>query len=250
MSKKVVLTTVAAALLAACGSDTTASRNPAPSTTADDERGTGRVASTDSTANAPTFLWADPPSATAQATAKRATNPSDAARAHVARFAHYYRLSKDQVADLLVKDVHDVRDNVLIVQFTRNIQGVEVFNEKLSVAMDRSFNLIAFTGFVTGDLPFVGKPGHSVREGFLINHDRAIVAALSDLSSVALEPGEVLASSPASGNFKSARLTPAGALRTGANLNSEPSRCKEIFYRQAPDALRPAYYCEADLGND
>src|SRR5215831_4156198 len=102
-SKRVVLTAVAAALLAACSSDDTSSSPPpapapAAGAPAPAARGTGYVTSTDTLADVPTFLWVDPDSAANPG--PRASNPSDAARAHVARFAHYYRLTPERVSEL------------------------------------------------------------------------------------------------------------------------------------------------------
>src|SRR6185369_17004243 len=46
------------------------------------------------------------------------------------------------------------------------------------------------------------------------------------------------------------RLKPAASFRARAAANLEPTRGKPVFYRAAPDAIVPAYYVEADLGND
>ena len=64
-----------------------------------------------------------------------------------------YRLSAAQVAGLELLDLHDTGRGAIIARFARRIDGIEVFGERLSVAMDRNLDVVALTGYVTGDLP-------------------------------------------------------------------------------------------------
>ena len=104
MSMRSICMAMLALVFAACAQDRSA---PPPLAGAgpslDVEPATGRVTSTDDVANAPTFLWADR-RATA---ATRPANARDAARRHVASFASYYRLTRDQVGELELRDLHD-----------------------------------------------------------------------------------------------------------------------------------------------
>ena len=236
--------------LAACAADRSAPPTPSatPGGLADVEPATGRVTSTDAVANAPTFLWADKK---AKASATRPANARDAARLHVASFASYYRLTRAQVADLELRDLHDTGRGAIIARFGRRVDGIEVFGEQLSVAMDRNFEVVALSGYVTGDLPGVAKiAGKRPRDAFSLAPTSAMIAAMSELSGVALDASDFEPATEGAGGYQTFRLRPSGTFRARAAMNAEPTRGKPVFYRAAPDALVPAYYVETDLGND
>ncbi len=252
MAKRIVFIAILAGVVAACTEDTPSSPNPtgAPANLNVEPR-TGRVTATDAMANVPTFLWADRSPKAGKATATRPTNAADAARRHVAGFAHYYRLAPDDAAALELRDLHDTGRGAIIARFGRRIDGIEVFGEQLSVAMDRNLDVVALTGYVTGDLPGVAKmAGQRARDAFTLGTARAMRKAVSDLAGVNLEAADFEAPAAAPGEYQRFRLRPGGALRADAGSDAEPTRGKQVFYRAAADALVPAYYVEADLGND
>jgi hypothetical protein len=207
------------------------------------------VTSTDTIANVPTFVWADRTAQGSTQAGPRPTNAVDAARRHVASFASYYRLRPAQAAELEIRDVHDTGRGAIIVRFGRRIDGIEVLGEQLSVAMDRNLDVVALSGYVTGDLPGAAKiPGLRARDAFRVGAPHAMRTALTDLSGVLLADADFEAPQ-AAGDYQRLRLRPGGALRATAGTDAEPTRAKQVFYR-ATDALVPAYYVEADLGND
>jgi large repetitive protein len=204
----------------------------------------GRIVSTDTVADAPTMLYADhedtPP-------AGRPATPADAARWHLARFASYYRLTPADVAQLELLDVHDTGRGGIVVRFLRRIDGIEVQGERVSVAMDRSLDVVAFTGYVTGDLPVAAKLGR-VKDAFGLDAPRAVAAAMSDLAGVRLGTGDFDAPTDQPGGYRAMTLTAAGKARSSATT-AEPARGKPVFIRTGPGSLTAAYYVEADLGD-
>lgn len=252
MSKRIVLVVFMAGVLGACA-DQGKSTPQAPSggdPIAVDPP-TGRVASMDAVANVPTFLWADRKPGTAASLANRPTDAVAAARAHIAGFASFYRLSTDQVNDLELRDLHDTGRGAIIARFGRRIDGIEVLGEQISVAMDRHLDVVALTGFVTGDLPGVAKiAGKRARDSFSLGTTRAMTAAMSDLSGARMEAQDFEAPVAAAGDYQTFRMHPSGALRAQANASADPARVKQVFYRSGPDSLTAAYYTEVDLGND
>ena len=251
MSKTFRFALASLGLVVACGdAGSPPPDDPSPSgdpTAAAVPPATGRVASRDEVADAPTMLWADRD--TRGAAASRPTGVADAARWHLGRFASYYRLSPQQIADLELVDVHDTGRGAIIARFARRIDGVEVLGERIAVAMDRQLDVVALTGFVTGDLPAVAKAPGAARRAFTIDAPRAIAVATSDLAGVALAAGDFEAPFDLPGGFRAARLATAGVARTGAR-STEPARGKPVFYRVGPSAIAAAYYVETDLGDD
>src|SRR5215813_2410411 len=207
----------------------------------------GRVTSTDSVARVPTFLWAD----SHKRLPIQPASVSDAARQHIAAFARHYRFDPSKVGELELRDLHDTGRGAIIARFGRRIGGVEVFGEQISVAMDRNWDAVALSGFITGDLPAAAKlPGSRVADAFKLDAFSAVTRAMSDLSGVAVGAGDFEAPAPSSGDYLRAPLNRAGALRSGAHPNAEPARAKRVFYRVGEDSLVAAYYAEVDLGSN
>ncbi len=262
MTKRLVLVALGMGALAACAGDRDDPPSPSgqgpsgpvvsgstPTAAPSSPPATGRVAHTDAIARAPTFLWADAPAR--PRIAAGVASPAEAARAHVVSFARYYRLAPEQAGALDLRELHDTGRGAIIARFGRRVDGVEVFGEQLSVAMDRNLDAVALTGFVTGDLPAAAKqPGRRARDAFASGSAAAITAAMSDLAGAAIAASDFEAAAPAAGGYQAARLRPAAATRVAAAADAAPTRAKPIFFRIAPDSLVPAYYVEADLGDD
>src|SRR5262249_43440949 len=123
--------------------------------------------------------------------------------------------------------------------------------EQISVAMDRRWNVVALSGYVTGDLPAAAKlSGSRGRDAFKLDASAAIRRAVSDLSGVSLESADFEAAAAAPGGYALTRLRSASLRRAGASANAEPNRGKPVFFRTGEDSLVAGYYVEADLGND
>jgi hypothetical protein len=178
MMKRIAFVSALFFALAGCGPEDHADKSGAihPVGTTSLLPAVSQVVSTAAHAAVPTFIWAGQPAPTAS----RPPTAELAARAHLANFAQHYRLAPAQVPALELRDLHDTGRGAIIARFGRRIDGIEVFGEQVAVAMDRNFNALALTGFVTGDLP--ASSSGAVR--FTLEPRRAIVAAIAEPSRI------------------------------------------------------------------
>ncbi|HUQ03688.1 MAG TPA: myxosortase-dependent M36 family metallopeptidase [Kofleriaceae bacterium] len=193
------------------------------------------VVSRDELAQVPTFVWADPGLKGLAAT-QGITTPAVAARTQLRSYASLYRLKASDVAALDLRDVHDTGRGAIIARFTRQVGGVEVFNEVISVAMDRQLDAVALTGFVTGDQPAM----HKLRRGFGVAAGQATASALSDALGSVVGAAQVSAPRAADGGYQ----------LLATSVTADPVRMKKVWFRAADRSLVDAYYVEADLGAD
>ncbi len=193
------------------------------------------VASRDELAQVPAFVWADP-ALKGLAAGQGLVTAEAAARAQLRSYAALYRLSASDIAGLELRDVHDTGRGTIIARFGRRVGGIEVFNEVISVAMDRQLDAVALTGFVTGDLPAM----HKARHGFAVAAPEAVAVVLGEALGPVAGLAQVSAPRPAQGGYQ--------LLATSAT--TEPVRMKQVWFRAADRSLTDAYYVEADLGAD
>ncbi|HWO14142.1 MAG TPA: M36 family metallopeptidase, partial [Polyangiaceae bacterium] len=204
----------------------------------------GRVAALASPGGVPSFLWAARGRPSTRVGARPL--PEAAARQHLASYAPYYHLSAAQVGDLSLRDVHDVGRGPVIARFTRRIGGVEVFGEQIAVAMDQNLDPVALSGHISGSAATVA-PGRAGLSAAPLDPARAVIAAIADLTSITLDPSELAAAVPASGQYDRVALRAPAALRVGYSSDVQP-RVKPVLYPVAADQLVPAYYVEVNLG--
>jgi hypothetical protein len=234
----------AGAVVASCGDN--ASPTPpggpdaggssiAPPTAAVPPAVSPHVVSRDDLAQVPTFVWADPGLKGLAATQGLST-PELAARTQLRSYASLYRLKATDVASLDLRDVHDTGRGAIIARFARQVGGVEVFNEVISVAMDRQLDAVALTGFVTGDQPAM----HKLRRGFGVAAGQATASALSEALGSVVGPAQVSAPRAAEGGYQ----------LLDTSVTTDPVRMKKVWFRAADRSLVDAYYVEADLGDD
>src|SRR5882724_10975919 len=130
----------------------------------------------------PTFLWAGdsgPARSLVQQAAPGANNDqAAAAKEHLNRYAARYRLSPDDIGNARVAYVHDTGKGAIIVKLKQDIDGVEVFRDELNVIMNRQQQLIALSGYLTGqsDGLAAASPQFNLQPG------EALAKALEDLT--------------------------------------------------------------------
>src|SRR5262245_45153165 len=203
-------------LVASCGDST--SSHPPPASGSGASAPSPLVVSRDERAQVPAFLWADP-ALKGLAASQGLTAADAAARAQLLSYAPLYRMNANDVASLALRDVHDTGRGAIVARFARQVDGVEVFNEVISVAMDRQLDAVALTGFVTGDLPAM----HKLQRGFSIPTERATASALGDaLDSVV---GAAQVSAP--------RASEGGYVLVATSMTAEPVRTKKVWFRAA-----------------
>ncbi len=199
------------------------------------------VASTDERAGVPSFVWADPSRKGTVANLASAS-ATDAARTHLRAYAPLYRLPPKEVDSLELRDLHDTGRGPIVARFARRIGDVEVWNEVVSVAMDRKHEAIALTGFVTGDAPALMKSatGTAGRGGFTLSMAAAAAAAIGDLGGTAVDTAAMAAPRPSEGGYQEIATSAA----------SSPVRVKKTWFRTDDHKLVDAYYLEVDHGHD
>jgi hypothetical protein len=130
----------------------------------------GIVVSTDAVRNVPRFMWGVR-DATAAASLARAT-PEVAARAHLLQHAASYGVSANVVGDARLRDVHPLEGGASIVTFRQELDGIEVYGVRQTVAMTANRELIAIAGSL--------HPAKAVSSKFDLSEGQALARALTD----------------------------------------------------------------------
>ncbi|HMJ24685.1 MAG TPA: hypothetical protein VK475_02615, partial [Pyrinomonadaceae bacterium] len=194
----------------------------------------------------PTFLWASPQTGPARSllTSGQTLSGNEietAAREHLGRYASQYRLSERDVTSARLAGIHDTGKGAIIVKFKQDIGGVEVFRDEINVIMDRQYQLVALSGYLTGESDGVGLAAQS----FNLQPNDALAKVLGDLTG-----SEVSAAGVHSVQASSSEANPyllMTADKTGNfSFAGEPARVKKVFYHLV-DEYVPAYYVEADI---
>ena len=195
----------------------------------------------------PTFLWA---SQKGQARAFKGlsaqqhdADAASAAKEHLADYASWYRLSAGDIAEARVAQIHDTGTGPVIVKLRREVGGVEVFRDEINVVMDRNLQLIALSGYLTGDEAGAG----SSPQDFKLRPADALSRALADLTGAALSPSVFKDAGPgADPQSPYLRFTADRGDTPNFTFTEEPARVKQVMYH-LPDGYVPAYYVEADI---
>lgn len=196
----------------------------------------------------PTFIWATAP---AQSKGEQifadqgrtATDIETAARSYIGDYSSDYRLSATDVAAARLVAVHDTGKGAIIAKFKQEIGGIEVFRDEVNVVMNRDLQLVALTGYLTGD-DFSTAP-----QDFSLQPADALSKALEDLTGTALNPAAVRGmtrpSAQAGAKEKSDYSYFTASIGAGTQM-SEPARVKQVMYH-AVNGFIPAYYVEVEV---
>jgi hypothetical protein len=209
-------------------------------------------------ASAPTFAWAAPaPSPRRGASSLQApalpAAPKDieqAARARLADAASGFRYAPAQVAELALKELHDTGTGALIARFERRVDGLEVFGQQVSLAMDRNLQPLAASGDVSGVRPSVNKATGGIASVFTLPPAEAVITAVADVTGVRLERADLGPASAAPGDYANIDLGGSALRKLGASPGAAPARTRRVLFPGASKRLLPAYYVEADTGAD
>ena len=134
------------------------------------------------------------------------------ARGHIAHYAPLYGLRANELASVVLTNLHDLGHGPVIATFHQEIDGIEVFRDALRVIMNSKGELVALSGYVAGSdagAPLGASPA------FAIDASSAIAAALDDLGSTDL---------------------------------AQPARVKKVYFH-LPDRFEPAYYIEVSAAS-
>ncbi|HTV23832.1 MAG TPA: M36 family metallopeptidase [Polyangiaceae bacterium] len=194
------------------------------------------------------FFWAAPSAADASAAAAP-PSVERAARAHLASAASGHRYSAAKVAELGLREVHDTGRGAIIARFERRVEGLEVFGQQLSVVLDRGLHPLASSGDTSGELSTVSKATGAAAD-FSLSPEQAVIAAVDDVTGIALGSGDLGAPEPSAASYERIELTATALSKLGAPPGTVPARTKRVLFPSASKQLLPAYYVEVDSGRD
>lgn len=203
----------------------------------------GGVASVDPKRGVPTFFWASPQSHASVAATFATAGPERVARAYAEQNAGLYGLSRAALSTVFVKHVHDTGRGGIIVQLGQRVDGIEVFQTRMNVLMDRQGALVAIGGNLHAD----ATPGASApNRQFKVPAAKAVASAFGDMVDVAIAPSDLVDTKRETDNYRYFDLKPTAATKAQKIAFNNAARVKKIFYAM-PDRLVPAYYLELDV---
>lgn len=191
----------------------------------------------------PTFLTPSPQVAQKSAMGMMAL-PETAARQQLKTMAEAYKITSNEVDILPVKQVQQLSSGASIVQFSHEINGIEVFRERANVLVGVKGELIAIGGYVSGAGNAAATNSQIL---FTLRPQEAISAALADFDFSAALVTPALQIQGNKGGYDYFALNNMQS-QTGAALTA-PARIKPVFYR-LPTELVPAYYLEVQVADN
>jgi len=183
----------------------------------------------------PTFLWAAPPRpAVAASLSRGGLSAAEAARLHLAEYAPVYGLDSAESRTLLLDNLHDTGRGAIIATFRQEIGGIEVFRDRMRLAMSRDMSLIAISGFLpSAEGTVVSAASFAVPQG------EALAMALKDLSGEPFSPGDFKDNGQRQAAYEYYEL----AGQAGGAALVSPARIRKVMFH-LPGRLEPAWHLE------
>jgi Fungalysin metallopeptidase (M36) len=205
----------------------------------------GRIAYVEKRLGVPTFFWASRPVRRGQGLREQGITPEQAARRHLLGVGDLYRRpSREMAESARLSRIHHTARGAVIASFHLEVDGVRVFRDQLHVVMDRSFELVALSGYLPPHQR-VGLPGEPA--GFPLSNTTAIAIALFDLTGIPVE-GDELRLERSDGDYHAFELRGGGPLSRAIHFG-QPARARRVLFT-LPDGLAPAYHVELDIDAD
>jgi len=190
----------------------------------------------------PTFLTLSP-LALKKSSLGMVALPEVVARQHLSSMADVYKISSREISALPIKLVQQLSNGASIVQFTQEVNGIEVFRERANILVGARGELIAIGGYVSGanDISSIHP-----KKLFALQPQEAISVVLTDFdfSKSIVEPALKTEGEKNGYVYFTLNGLPS---ETGALLTA-PVRAKPVFYR-LPSGLVPAYYLEVQVAD-
>jgi hypothetical protein len=204
----------------------------------------------------PTFLWA---SETGRGQAKQLSSVKaqakvdieSAAREYLGDYSSSYRLSSSDVAAAKLVAVHDTGKGAIIAKFKQEVGGIEVFRDEINVIMNRDLQVVAISGYLTGD----NTADSFSAQDFTLQPVEALSKALQDLTGISLDASSIqsVKTGASAMNALSDKVQNPYLLFTASKETTQnfafadaPSRIKKILFHLV-DQYVPAYYVETDI---
>ncbi len=194
----------------------------------------------DESVGVPTFLW--PAGSSARIATRRGLTATSAARLYLAEFSSLYGLDANEVADAVIANVHDTGSGAIVITFKREIDGIPVFRDGMRVAMNRSHELIAVSGFLPGRAHLKNS---AALPRFTWKAASAVAMALSDYSGQLIDPSALENRGESAGGYVDFAVRPDETPREDV-LRIGSARARRVWFR-AVDRLEAAYYVEIDV---
>jgi hypothetical protein len=224
--------------------------------TSEQQIGAGHIVQVEPRLGVPTFLWA---SETGQGKARHMSSiqaqanidVEASAREHLGDYSSLYRLSASDVSEAQLVAVHDSGKGAVIAKFKQEVKGVEVFRDEINVIMNRDLQLVALSGYLTGDNTGAGLTA----EDFKLQPGEALSKALEDLTGTTLDASAFQGTKSSAiqknasnlKNYNSYLLYNAPQGLAGKfSFADEQSRVKKVMFHLV-DEYVPAYYVETSI---
>jgi large repetitive protein len=192
---------------------------------------------------APAFEWARPTGASSASlrTGAAPRTAVEAARAYLglASGTAAARAAGSVADETVVTAVHDLGRGPVVVQLKRQVDGLDVFGERTSVALNRKLEVVARSGAAPAAAKRASSP-----PAFALDARAAIAAALADVSGAAVVPADLVAAEAKQG-YDRADLSASAAASLGARLVA-PARARKVLFPLAGQLL-PAFELEVAL---
>jgi fungalysin metallopeptidase (M36) len=184
----------------------------------------------------PSFVWGS-----RQPAPVDAQGPEAAARRYLEELAPLYRLSAADAAGAVVTGIHDTGRGAIIVQFGEQVDGIQVYATRMSLAMDRQLRLVAVSGSLSG----ASSKGPKARAaGFGLGPRQALAAAMTDLGLPGAAADAVRSLGRDAGAYERFEQLPGSGT---AERLIRPARVRSVYLR-LPGTLEPAYSVEVEPG--
>ncbi len=199
------------------------------------------VSSRDVRRDVPTLAWAG---RTHVAAPPNITDPRVVARFHLDKLASQYDLSSEAVASAVVKNVHDTGRGAIIVSLGQEVDGVEIFRQRMNLLLARNLDLVAVGGALHRAATVRTRAGAS---RWLVTPSDALAQAVGDLYQMPVASTNLVEKGKTPGGYVRFDLAPALPTQVAHYRFARPARIKPVFYPM-PEALVPAYYVEVFAG--
>ena len=205
-----------------------------------------RVESLDQRFGVPAFVWANrqPAQAAGGATvggpmARPALSPDQAARAHLGSIAPLYRLDRDDLAGLRLRDLHDTGRGAVIARYQQVVDGIEVFRDEIKVSMSRDLELVSVSGHVPSRL----RASAPRAQAFRLEAGQAVSLALQDFAGLDVAPAVTPATLTRIDGYRGFDVPAVMRVRDDGLAVGGGLRAKAVWF-QLPAGLEPGYYVE------
>ncbi|HEX8697369.1 MAG TPA: myxosortase-dependent M36 family metallopeptidase [Myxococcaceae bacterium] len=167
--------------------------------------------------------------------------PEQAARAHLQQVADLYRLSREDVSNAVLQDMHKQGNGPVVARFGQKVNGIEVFRGDINVVMTRDNDLVA----ITGNLAPREALSAAGRASFPLSPADAVAKAFANLTDTVIS-GRSLVAAGTQGDYTQFAFEPGVGTVLPHSLGA-PARAKKVFFT-LPDGIVPAYYLELNVG--